>query len=33
MLVNYASITYFYKVIDTVKTFIEMNIGFEFSAA
>lgn len=33
MLVNYASITYFYKVIDTVETFIEMNIGFKFSAA
>lgn len=31
MLFNYASIIYFYKAIDTVKTFIEINIGFKFS--
>ena len=32
MLVNFANIIYCYKTVDTVKTFIEMNVGLKFSA-
>lgn len=30
MLVNYASIIYFYKAIDTVEIFLEISTGFKF---
>ena len=32
MLIHYANITYCYKTVDNIKTFLEINIGLNFSA-